>query len=154
MSKLFLAGLLLTFAIITGCSDDDPVTPNSPTTGEVLLAVVAGDSVGAASGFSSKIRNITSGTLDFTDRDSARITFYYSGQNNAFSPAILIYYKNGSDSVFLYDGNVLTPTVNEQYAEVTLSSPGVNAIFYYSIGALSSPGFSFFKFRDLKIYKK
>lgn len=152
MQKSFFF-LLLSFVIVTGCSDDDPVTP--PVVGEVLLAEVSGDSVGVTSGQSSRSLSITSGSLNFTDRDSARITFYYSVENNNYATPFEIYYVTGTTNTNIYTGsNLLVSTITEQFIDFTIPSPRVNDFFQYKITTNSSPGFSFFKFRDLKIYKK
>ncbi len=156
MLKSLLFVLLSAFVFMTGCSnDDDPVTPNNPTTGEVLLAEVSFDSVGSI-GSSTRIVTITSSTLNFTDRDSARISFFYSGENNSVASPMIIYYKiNDSTNVNIFSSTSLAPSVAEQFINVTIPSPRVNSTFYYKISTLiSSPGFSYFKFRDLKIYKK
>ncbi len=152
---LKIATIIFLFSVIslTGCSDDNSTNPNTPTTGEVLLAEVSGDSVGVSSGLSSRSSTITSGTLNFTDRDSARISFYYTGENNNVTIPITIYYMNDTINVYLFN-NAITPTGSEQFINATVPSPGVNSTFKYKISTSSSPGFSYFKFRDLKIYKK
>ena len=157
MKKLLFLVLILSSAIITGCSDDDsdnPVTP--PPTGEVLLATVSSDSVAAlsATGLASNtvIRGVTTSNLNFTDRDSARISFYYTGQNNLRSNSFYISYPGGT----IYSDTTLVPSNTEQYVDVTIPSPNVDAFFSYTISVLS-PGagiLAYFKFRDLKIYKK
>lgn len=155
MNKIITAFILFLFAAFIGCSnDDDPVTPNNPSTGQVLLAEVAFDSVGSV-GSSTRIVTVSSSTLNFTDRDSARISFFYSGQNNSVAAPIKIYYViNDTTNVYIYNSN-LTPGSAEQFVDVSIPSPRVNSTFYYRISTvISNPGFSYFKFRDLKIYKK
>jgi len=155
MTKKYLILFIICFIFIySGCSNDDNTNPVTPNTGEVLLATVSGDSVGVTSGLSSKTFTITSSTLNFTDRDSARITFYYSGDNNNNTIPFQIYYTIDTNNITLYTGNNLLITTAEQYLDVTLPSPRVNQTFRYTIKTSSSPGFSYFKFRDLKIYKK
>jgi len=155
MTKKYLILFIICFIFIySGCSNDDNTNPVTPNTGEVLLATVSGDSVGVTSGLSSKTFTITSSTLNFTDRDSARITFYYSGDNNNNTIPFQIYYTIDTNNIALYTGNNLLITTAEQYLDVTLPSPRVNQTFRYTIKTSSSPGFSYFKFRDLKIYKK
>lgn len=155
MTKKYLILFIICFIFIySGCSNDDNTNPVTPNTGEVLLATVSGDSVGVTSGLSSKTFTITSSTLNFTDRDSARITFYYSGDNNNNTIPFQIYYTIDTNNIALYTGNNLLITTAEQYLDVTLPSPRVNQTFRYKIKTSSSPGFSYFKFRDLKIYKK
>ncbi|MFZ1320246.1 MAG: hypothetical protein WAT71_01685 [Ignavibacteria bacterium] len=137
---------------INGCSSEDS-SVNPPVTGEVLLAEVSGDSIGVTSGLSTKKISISGSTLNFTDRDSARITFYYSGENNSSTEPLKIQYNSGSADIPIYIANTLNITPVEQYFDTTIVSPKVNEYFNYKI-ATTSTGFSYFKFRDLKIYKK
>ncbi|MBA3705963.1 MAG: hypothetical protein H0W84_08715 [Bacteroidetes bacterium] len=142
--------ILLIIVSISGCSNNDPVTPS---TGEVLLASVPGDSVGIQSGTSSKTISIGSGLLDFTDRDSARISFYYSGDNNTFTEPFQIFFNSGPGEVFIYNGSNLNILPAEQFANITIPSPKNSQFYSYRIRTTST-GFSYFKFRDLKLYKK
>lgn len=156
MTKKYLILFIICFIFIySGCSNDDNTNPVTPNTGEVLLATVSGDSVGVTSGLSSKTFTITSSTLNFTDRDSARITFYYSGTNNTTTVPFQIYYVVDTNNVNIYSALNLTITPTEQYADITLPSPAVNQFCRYQISVLAANGiFGYFKFRDLKIYKK
>ncbi|MDZ4713032.1 MAG: hypothetical protein SGI89_12000 [bacterium] len=149
-SYIFIISVIL---ICSGCKGDDPVTP-PPVTGEVLLAEVSGDSTGTL-GLSTVVRSITGQSLDFTGRDSARITFYYSGTNNTTTVPFQIYYVVDTNNVNIYSALNLTITPTEQYADITLPSPAVNQFCRYQISVLAANGiFGYFKFRDLKIYKK
>ena len=149
MNKLCYSIVLCFFLLLTGCSGDEVVTP--PVTGEVLLAEVSGDSIGVASGLANRSNSITGNSLNFTDRDSARFTFYYSGENNN---ALIPFFINTTDGVIIYYFDNLNPSTTEQFKDITIVSPRINAFCQYQITTSSSPGFSFFKFRDLKIYKK
>ncbi|MBK8981653.1 MAG: hypothetical protein IPM38_04855 [Ignavibacteria bacterium] len=64
-----------------------------------------------------------------------------------------ILYESGPGVFVIYNAVSLNILPNEQYADITIASPKVNQFFKYSINTIS-PGFSYFKFRDLKIYKK
>lgn len=141
--------------IVSSCSDDNS-TNNNPPAGEVLLAEIQGDSVGIQNGSSSRIQSISSGQLNFTDRDSARISFYYSRANNFSSSPMSIYFSSGSTNVNLYQLDSSSSSENEVYVNVTVPSPRVNDFFYYKINSvgLSGSGFSYMKFREMKIYKK
>ncbi|MEO8209352.1 MAG: hypothetical protein ABI840_02235 [bacterium] len=155
MSKFLFFALFLCFAIFAGCSDDDDNPVNPPVTGEVLLATVPGDSVGTSgTGLGIKTSTISSSTLNFTDRDSARISFFYSGENNSFPTPVEIYYTIDTTNIYIFNSTTLNPTVDEQFVNVTVPSPKVNATFRYRIVTSSLGGPSFFKFRELKIYKK
>ena len=149
MIRLNYSVVLCFFILLTGCSGDEAVTP--PVTGEVLLAEVSGDSIGVSSGFATRSLSITGSSLNFTDRDSARFTFYYSGENNNAAIPFLI---KTSDGVIIYNFDDLNPASTEQFKDITIASPGINTFCQYQITSSSSPGFSFIKFRDLKIYKK
>lgn len=149
-SYFFFLSVIL---ICWGCKGDDPVTP-PPGTGEVLLAEVSGDSTGTL-GLSTVVRSITGQSLDFTGRDSARITFYYSGNNNQLPVPFQVYYVVDTNNVNIYSSVNLIVTPAEQYADITIPSPAVNQFCRYQISVLASNGvFGYFKFRDLKIYKK
>lgn len=150
----YLYFLLLSICLIyAGCSNNDSTNPN--TEGEVLLAQVSSDSVGILNGSSINIKSITGQTLDFTGRDSAKITFYYSGENNSSTVPFQIYYvTNDTVNNVIYQSDNLNITPEEQFADITFRSPGVNQYFRYKITVNSVFGFSYFKFKDLKIYKK
>ena len=150
MLRSSLLVLLFSFLIIAGCSKDDPITPPA---GEVLLAEVTGDSIGVQSGSSSRALSITSGTLNFSDRDSARISFFYSGENNSSTQPFKIFFNSGPAEILIYDGSNLNILPAEQFANITIPSPKNNQFYLYRITAIST-GFSYFKFRELKIYKK
>jgi len=150
-SKVIL--ILVIFISLQRCSSEDN-TVNQSTTGEVLLAEVSGDSISAVNGTSTRAISITGSSLNFTDRDSARFTFFYSGENSSAGNPILISYINSENTeVDIYSSQSLIIQPTEQFADVTLASPKINDFFRYRITAISS-GFSYFKFRDLKIYKK
>jgi len=143
---------IVIIVIISGCSKDDPVSP--PQTGEVLVAELAGDSAGTTNGSSTKIGSISGQSLNFTDRDNIRITFYYSGTaNNSTSPFNISYVQDTSE-VNVFNGLNLNYSTTEQFKDTTFASPRVNASFRYLINTFNLSGFSYIKFRDLKIYKK
>ncbi|MDQ3194640.1 MAG: hypothetical protein M3P82_06540 [Bacteroidota bacterium] len=136
---------------IAGCSNDNPVAP--PLTGPVLLAEIPGDSVGIQSGSSAKTIGITPGLLNFTDRDSALISFYYSGENNSSTEPFQIFFNAGPGETYIYNSSNLNILPAEQFVSIPIPSPHNSQFYSYRIKTISS-GFSFFKFRDLKIYKK
>lgn len=145
--------LAVTFIfIVSGCSKDDPVSP--PPTGEVLVAEFAGDSAGITNGSSTKIGSVSGQALNFTDRDNVRITFYYSGTGNNSTSPFKIYYQQDTSAIDIFNGLNLNYSTTEQFKDTTFASPRVNANFLYKINAFNLSGFSFIKFRDLKIYKK
>jgi len=144
---------IVMFVIISSCSKDEAVNPNPPA-GEVLLAEISGDSVGISNGSSTRIGSITSQSLDFTDRDNIRITFYFSGTANNSTSPFSIYYAQDTTNVEIFNGNSLNISSTEQFKDTTFASPRVNKNCLYRINAFNTSGFSYFKFRDLKIYKK
>lgn len=149
MKNLITLFIFTVFLSYTGCSDDDNNNSTGPVSGEVLLATVSGDSVGVSSGFSQRSSSITSGQLNFTDRSNARVTFFYSsGPSNTAVPFSILY----NDSIVMYSGT-LTNNATEQFIDTTFASPNVDTFFQYKI-SVGSTSPSFFKFRDLKIYKK
>lgn len=147
--------LVLCIASLTGC---DTATTPTPTPVEVLLAQIQGDSTGTGgSGVSSISSTITSSTLDFTNADSMRISYSFSGTTNNTSPrAFCVYYlQNTNDTIFVATLPGSTVNLNTQSVDVTTASPRVNSTFYYTIRfSTTDPSGGFIKFSDLKIYKK
>ncbi len=137
--------------ICSSCGEDDPASSN---TGKVLLAQVSGDSVGTAFGVSTSSQSVNSAQLDFTDRDSAEITFFYTGNSNNSSVPITISYNTDSAVANLYSSSGLILNSTEQSITVTVPSPKVRQFFFYTIKVSATGGFGYFKFRDLQIFKK
>lgn len=142
--------------IYSGCSNsDDPVTPVDPPTGEVLMATVSFDSVSgsfSSGGLVTQVRNFGTGSLNFTDRDSTRISFTYKGFSNA---ADTVFYVSDTAGVKLYllsDNSVSASTYKS--VNVTVPSRKINAPFYYTIRARTTSGTPWMAIKDLKLYKK
>ncbi len=147
------AVLLASAVFITSCSDDS--STNNPTpTGPVLLATVSGDSVATSLGVSTKTSSISGQELDFTDRDSAEISFTYSGSNNNIDDPIVFYYRIDTLNYIFHTPTVMTLDGSDHTYSITIPSPKVKHYFYYRIRASTSGGFCYYKFKDLKIYKK
>jgi hypothetical protein len=146
---VIVAALLTAFTY--SCSDD---TQSSDETGKVLLAEVAKDSVGAILGSSIVSKNVSTGKLDFTDRDSAEISFFYTGNtNNSAVPLKISFTSTSGDSV-IYSASGLNLNSAENELTVTLPSPRVKEYFFYTLKVTAGAAAGFFKIRSLKIYKK
>lgn len=155
ITRFFISALFLLKAlIITSCSNDS-TSPNPPApSGPVLLATVTGDSVATSLGSSAKISNIGGHALNCTDKDSLEITFSYAGTpNNSVFPLRIYYSQDTVQYNVYYPGN-LNLTSSGQTVNVTLPSPKVNTDFYYRIQAVTTGGLCYFRFNDMKIYKK
>lgn len=146
--------VLIALVSVCSCGDDESTNPTPPVQGKVLLATVTGDSVGASAGASTKISSISGQELDFTDRDSAEITFTYAGTSNNLTTPLDIYYEMDTLDISIYNPTNLNLSSSEQSITVTLASPKVKKYFYYKIRAYTNGGLCYFKFRDMKIYKK
>jgi len=158
LGKKRLAILLSTIICIStltllysSCGEDDPASSN---TGKVLVAQVSGDSVGTAFGVATKSQSVNSAQLDFTDRDSAEITFFYTGNSNNSSVPMTISFNTDSTVANLYSSSGLLLNSTEQSLTVTVPSPKVREFFFYTIKVSATGGFGYFKFRDLQIFKK
>ena len=155
MKKIILL-FVLSVLFYYGC--DSSTDPTSPSTGEVLVAEVAFDSIYSPSGSSTRIqtRSLTSSQLDFTGRDSARITFSYfgSGPNNVAAVPFRIYDSENSQTLFQLDSNSVT--VAEKFVDTTIASPNVNHFFQYTMNVtlFGSPTPGYLVFKNLKLYKK
>jgi len=145
----------LTALIYSGCKNDDTaVTPNPPA-GEVEMASVGYDSLASlfgGSGSVSQTKNFSSGALNFTDRDSTRISFSYKGSSNANDT---LFYVNDASNARVYTLKDASATDVYKTINITVPSVKVNAVFYYTMKARTSGGISpYLVIKDLKIYKK
>ncbi|MEZ4690029.1 MAG: hypothetical protein R3A12_07550 [Ignavibacteria bacterium] len=135
MKKLLIFVVILYSAIFYSCSEEDTnnsVTPD-PSNGEILLATVPGDSVGTNNpggpAISIYAHTVSFSTLNFTDRDSASVSFIQV-KNNTISSPINIFYLNGSDSVFLQRKRINSCYFLEQFIDVSMASPFGKCIFH------------------------
>lgn len=148
---LFLASVF----IYAGCkSDDNPTTPSDPT-GEVEVTSVSFDSIYSAlgGGLITQTRNFGTGALNFTDRDSTRISFSYKGYSNA---ADTLLYITDTTSTRLY--TLRDASVSDTYKTINITVPSIkkNCSFYYTMRAknTSGTGAPYLVIKDFKMYKK
>lgn len=148
---LFLFSALV--LICAGCkSDDTPVTPSTPT--EVEMASFSLDSISGmfGSGSVSQTKNFGSGALNFSDRDSTRISFSYKAASNSNDTLLYIYAESGARLYTLRDASA---TDSYKAVNVTVPSIKVNALFYYTMRARTSGGvIPYIAIKDFKMYKK
>lgn len=156
MRKTLVTAVLFTFSallfIYAGCKSDD--NPTTPSTGEVEMASVGFDSVSGMFAGSSitQTRNLGSSSLNFTDRDSTRITFSYKGANSGNDT---LFFISGPSSARLY--TLKDATVNDSYKTVNITVPSVkvNGLFTYTMKAQAPGGvIPYMVVKDLKVYKK
>ena len=156
--KRSLANQMVLTAIImlsiSSCNDDSASSNNPPPTGPVLLATLSFDSVVTSLGASFKTNSISTQELDFTDRDSAEISFTYTGSPNNVAYPIRLYFDSDTTQTLFFSPVGYTLNSQEQYINATIASPKVRKYFHYQIAAITGGGFCYFKFKDLKIYKK
>lgn len=153
-SKVFAVLAILLVTLFASCSDETASSNNPTPTGPVLLATVSFDSVSTSLGMSFKNSSIGTQELDFTDRDSAEISFTYTGSPNNVAYPIRLYFDSDTTQTLFFSPVGYTLNSQEQYINATIASPKVRKNFHYQIAAITSGGFSYFKFKDLKIYKK
>lgn len=153
MKKIIYLFVLLVL-IYSGCKTDDPVT-NPPATGEVEMASVSFDSLSSlfsGSGNVSRTVNFSSGALNFTDRDSTRISFQYKGSSNANDT---LFYVTDASNARVYTLRDAAATDAYKNVNITVPSVKVNAVFYYTMKARTTGGVSpYLVIKDLKLYKK
>ncbi len=146
----FLSAFLFIYA---GCkSDDTTVTPSTPT--EVEMASFTLDSISGAfaSGSISQTKNFGLGPLNFSDRDSTRITFSYKGASTANDT---LFYITDESNTRLY--TLKDASVNNTYKSVNVTVPSikVNNVFYYTMKARTATGvIPYIAIKDFKMYKK
>ena len=148
---LFLFSALV--LICAGCkSDDTTVTPSTPT--EVEMASFSLDSISSSfgSGSVSQTRNFGSGALNFSDRDSTRISFSYKAASNSNDT---LFYITDASNARLYTLRDASATDSYKSVNVTVPSIKLNALFYYTMKARTSGGvIPYIAIKDFKMYKK
>jgi len=147
---LFLV-CLFTYA---GCkSDDNPTNPTNPI--EVEIATVSYDTIYSTfgGGLITQTKNFGTGPINFTDRDSTRISFSYKGYSNA---ADTLFYITDTTSSRLY--TLRDASVSDTYKSVNITVPSIkkNCTFYYTMRAktTSGTGSPYLVIKDFKMYKK
>lgn len=148
----FLILIFAAVAVVLQSCSDDPVEPSK--TGRVLLAEVAADTAEVTLGSVTISNSVSSSKLDFTDRDSAEISFIYAGSSGNSSVPIKLYFRSGTRDSVVYSGTGLTLNSAEHSVTVTFPSPKVKEYFFYELKVTTGTGYGFFRFREMKIYKK
>ncbi|MBS1493877.1 MAG: hypothetical protein JST55_10210 [Bacteroidetes bacterium] len=153
--KIIIYLFLVTLFIYAGCkSDDNPTTPSNPT-GEVEVTAVSFDSIYSAfgGGLVTQTKNFGTGALNFTDRDSTRISFSYKGLSNA---ADTLLYITDTTSTRLY--TLRDASASDTYKSVNITVPSIkkNCNFYYTMRAKtnSGTGSPYLVIKDFKMFKK
>lgn len=151
--KIIIYLFLASAFIYAGCKSDD--NPTAPTTGEVeMFSTAISDSISGSfgSGNVSYTRNITSSSMNFTDRDSTRIVFSYKAASNTNDTLV---YINAAGDTRLYTLRDASPTNTYKSVNVTVPSIKVNAQFYLTIKASTAGGvIPYIAIKDFKMYKK
>lgn len=152
MKKYFL--LLPAFAVIFFACGNNTVYPPI-TTEAVQMGSVAEDQISSLAGTSSeRIGTLGSGALNFTDRDSTIISFYYKGTPGNTSPYQLqVYDSTGSGITSIY-------TFKDDFATDTLKlvraiMPAHDEFAYYRYRLTTSgPTDQSFYIKNLFLFKK
>ena len=147
---LFLFSALV--LICAGCKSDDTTVTPTPT--EVEMASFSLDSISGSfgSGSVSQTRNFGSGALNFTDRDSTRISFSYKAASNSNDT---LFYITDASNTRLYTLRDASATDSYKTVNVTVPSIKVNALFYYTMRARTAGGvIPYIAIKDFKMYKR
>lgn len=120
----------------------------------VLMGSVSEDQVNSSDNSVTKSGYLGSGQLNFLDRDSTIINFYYKGSpgNTAvYQLEILDSTGNGMNSIYTFRDITISETL--KYKSVTLASRQAFAYYVYRIRC-SGASDQFFYVKDLSLYKK
>lgn len=151
--KIIIYLFLVSLFVYAGCKSDD--NPTTPTTGEQEVTSVSFDSIYSAlgGGLITQTKNFGTGALNFTDRDSTRISFSYKGFSNA---ADTLFYITDTTSTRLY--TLRDASASDTYKTVNITVPSIkkNCNFYYTMRAktTSGTGAPYLVIKDFKMYKK
>lgn len=151
--KIFIYLFFVSVFVYAGCkSDDTTVTPITPA--ETEMASFSLDSISAsfAGGTVTQTKNFGTGALNFSDRDSTRLSFSYKGASTVNDT---LFYITDASNTRLY--TLRDAAVNDTYKSVNVTVPSikVNAIFYYTMKAKTSGSVvPYLAIKDFKMYKK
>ena len=152
--KKFLVLLSLLAILFIGCSKNTIVFPPL-TTEAVEMGRISSDQVLITStGSAVQTASLGNGPLNFLDRDSTIISFYYKGTpgNTAdYQMQVFDSTSNGLTSIYTFRDNLITDSL--KYVNVILPSHRVHASYFYSLKC-SGTGAQSFYIENLLLYKK
>ncbi|MBS1514469.1 MAG: hypothetical protein JSS63_05535 [Bacteroidetes bacterium] len=153
MKKIIALCALFCIGII-GCNQSTTVYPPL-TLVPVEMGSVALDSVyTSAPGSIIKSGSLGSGPLNFTDRDSTIISFYYHGSaGNTADYQLWIYDSTGSGISTIYLFRDLSVSPAEKFVEAKMPSHQIQAYYRYALKCDGATPQSF-AVRNLQLFKK
>lgn len=125
------------------------------TTERVEMGTVSSDEVSSpVSGSAVQTKSLGSGPLNFLDRDSTIISFYYKGTPGNTADYYLQVYdstSNGLTSIYTFRDAAITDSF--KFVSVIMPSHQVHAHYFYTIKAAGAAPKSF-SIKNLFLYKK
>lgn len=153
MKKCFV--LIPIFAMIFFSCNNSTVFP--PLTSEpVVMGVVDSDAISFSTspGYAIKTANLGSGALNFRDRDSTIISFYYSGTTgNTTDYSLLVYDSTSSQSTVIHKFVLDSISSTERFIQIMKPSHQDFASYHYEIKCSGATPQSF-AIRKLTLSKK
>lgn len=152
MKNYFL--LIPIFAIVFFSCKNNTVFPPL-TTESVLMGSVTEDQVSSpALGSAIQIGALGSGALNFLDRDSTIISFYYKGTaGNTAAYQLQIYDSTGNGITSIYTFHDAAVTDSLKFMKVIMPSHNAFAYYFYKISSSGATPQSFY-IKNLFLYKK
>ena len=152
MKNYFL--LIPLFAVIFFSCENTTVFPPITTESVVMGSVTEDQVVSPATGSETKIGALGSGALNFLDRDSTIISFYYKGSTgNTAAYQLQIYDSTGSGLTTIYTFRDAAVTDSLKLVKVIMPSHRAFAHYYYKISS-SGVTSQYFYIKNLFLYKK
>lgn len=152
MKNYFL--LIPIFTILFFSCKNNTVFPPI-TTESVVMGSVSEDQVSSpALGSESKAGALGSGALNFLDRDSTIISFYYKGTpGNTAAYQLQIYDSTGSGITSIYTFHDAAASDSLKFVKVIMPSHYAFAHYFYRISSSGVTPHSFY-IKNLFLYKK
>jgi hypothetical protein len=142
------------FSIAFASCDNGTINP--PLTSEPTLmgSILADDISISDSGSAMKSRALGSGQLNFTDRDTTIITFFYKGSPGNTAPYQFQVYdstENGITAIYTFRDTGINDSLKSH--DVILPSNHDFAYYFYTLKCEGTSA-QYFSIRNLKLFKK
>ncbi len=153
MKKYFLLLPVFAAIIFFGCKNNTVFPPL--TTEPVQMGIVSSDQItSSASSSSERVAPLGSGALNFLDRDSTIISFYYKGTPGNTAPYQLEIYDStstGLTSIYTFKDAAATDSL--KFIRVIMPSHQEFAHYKYRLIS-AGPTDQYFYLQNLILYKK
>ncbi len=146
--------LILLFTVIFCSCKNNTVFPPITTEAVTMGGINEDQVTSPAGGYTSRSGSLGSGALNFLDRDSTIISFYYKGTaGNTAAYQLQVYDSTGNGLTSIYTFKDEAANDSLKFVRVIMPSHREFAYYYYTISS-GGPTAQSFYVKNLTLYKK